>query len=111
MQGGSIFSTFPIGSGGWATLSGTSMATPYVRVDCPLGLFSAAKFYFSNANQISGVAALFFASRGGRAALGDGGAKLAHEVIVASGNPIRHYDGTDNLAYVYYRPFSHILWS
>ncbi|KAK1450468.1 subtilase [Colletotrichum melonis] len=76
--GGSIFSTFPIGSGSWATLSGTSMATPY----------------------ISGVAALFFSSRGGRAALGDGGAKLAHEVIVSSGKPIRHYDGTDSLASV-----------
>ncbi|KAF6838423.1 subtilisin-like serine protease pr1c [Colletotrichum plurivorum] len=76
--GGSIFSTFPLGSGGWATLSGTSMATPY----------------------ISGVAALFFASRGGRAALGEGGADLAHEVIVASGKPIRHYDGTDSLASV-----------
>ncbi|KAK1637536.1 hypothetical protein BDP81DRAFT_393247 [Colletotrichum phormii] len=49
---------------------------------------------------ISGVAALFFSSRGGRAALGSGGAKLAHEVIVASGKPIRHYDGTDNLASV-----------
>lgn len=30
--GGSIFSTFPLGSGGWATFSGTSMATPYVNV-------------------------------------------------------------------------------
>ncbi|VUC21572.1 unnamed protein product [Clonostachys rosea] len=76
--GGSIFSTFPLGSGGWSTLSGTSMATPY----------------------ISGVAALFFGSRGGRAALGDEGALVAHRRIVASGKPIYHYDGSDNLASV-----------
>ncbi|KAJ0363839.1 hypothetical protein COL154_005408 [Colletotrichum chrysophilum] len=54
----------------------------------------------SNRPQIAGVAALFFAANGGKATFGDGGAKLAHEKIVASGKPIRHYDGTDALASV-----------
>ncbi|KAH7137431.1 peptidase S8/S53 domain-containing protein, partial [Dactylonectria estremocensis] len=76
--GGSILSTWLVADGGWAVYSGTSMATPY----------------------ISGVGALFFGSRGGRAALGDGGAKLAHERMIASGKPVHHNDGTDNLASV-----------
>ncbi|KAK7427743.1 hypothetical protein QQZ08_005681 [Neonectria magnoliae] len=76
--GGSILSTWPVDLGSWAVFSGTSMATPY----------------------ISGVGALFFGSRGGRKALGDGGALLAHERIIASGKPVRHNDGTDNLASV-----------
>ncbi|KAH7133779.1 peptidase S8/S53 domain-containing protein, partial [Dactylonectria macrodidyma] len=76
--GGSILSTWLTADGGWAVYSGTSMATPY----------------------ISGVGALFFGSRGGHAALGDGGAKLAHERIIASGKPVHHEDGTDNLASV-----------
>ncbi|KAK7409158.1 hypothetical protein QQX98_008651 [Neonectria punicea] len=76
--GGSILSTWPVDQGSWAVYSGTSMATPY----------------------ISGVGALFFGSRGGRGALGGGGALLAHERIIASGKPVRHNDGTDNLASV-----------
>ena len=69
-------STWPVAYGSWATLSGTSMASPY----------------------IAGVAALFFGSRGGRGTLGGGGALLAHERIIASGNPVRHYDGSSNPA-------------
>ncbi|CAH0044774.1 unnamed protein product [Clonostachys solani] len=49
--------------------------------------------------KISGIAALFFGSQGGRAALGSEGALVAHRRIVASGKPIYHYDGSDNLAY------------
>ncbi|KAM5343824.1 hypothetical protein ACJ41O_012361 [Fusarium nematophilum] len=76
--GGSILSTWPVSSGSWATYSGTSMASPY----------------------IAGVGALFFGSRGGRAALGSDSAKIALERIVSSGKPVKHNDGTDNLASV-----------
>ncbi|KPM44473.1 hypothetical protein AK830_g2099 [Neonectria ditissima] len=76
--GGSILSTWPVDSGSWATYSGTSMASPY----------------------IAGVGALFFGSRGGRSTLGSSGANIAVERIIASGNPIKHNDGTENLASV-----------
>lgn len=76
--GGSILSTWPVADGSWAVYSGTSMATPY----------------------IAGVAALFFSSRGGRSSLGGSAAALARNRIVASGRPVYHNDGTDNLANV-----------
>ncbi|KAJ3548242.1 hypothetical protein NM208_g1113 [Fusarium decemcellulare] len=76
--GGSILSTWPVSSGSWATYSGTSMASPY----------------------IAGVGALFFGSRGGRATLGPDAAKIAVERIISSGRPVKHNDGTDNLASV-----------
>ncbi|KAH6988981.1 peptidase S8/S53 domain-containing protein, partial [Ilyonectria sp. MPI-CAGE-AT-0026] len=76
--GGYILSTWPVSQGSWAVYSGTSMATPY----------------------IAGVGALFFGSRGGRAAMGARGAKIAHERMIASGKPVRHNDGTDNFASV-----------
>ena len=74
--GGSIMSTWPVSAGSWAVYSGTSMATPY----------------------ISGVAALFFGSRGGRASLGSDASRIARNRIIGSGAPIYHNDGTDNLA-------------
>ncbi|KAH6680632.1 peptidase S8/S53 domain-containing protein [Halenospora varia] len=73
--GGHINSTYK--NGQWAVLSGTSMASPY----------------------IAGVAALFFESRGGRAAIGAGGSLLAHNVIQASGNPVL-MEGSTQLAHV-----------
>lgn len=30
--------------------------------------------------------------------MGAGGAKIAHERMIASGKPVRHNDGTDNFA-------------
>ncbi|KAI9150616.1 Peptidase [Paramyrothecium foliicola] len=70
--GGSILSTYPVGSGSWAVFSGTSMATPY----------------------IAGVAALFFQSVGGRSRLCGNPADAAHRRIVASGSSVQHSNGT-----------------
>ncbi|EXJ85334.1 hypothetical protein A1O1_05698 [Capronia coronata CBS 617.96] len=76
--GGTIFSTWPVSQGSYATYSGTSMACPY----------------------IAGVGALFFQSRGGRRALGDEAANIARERIIASGDFVIASDGTENLASV-----------
>ncbi|KAM0326773.1 hypothetical protein ACHAQA_006647 [Verticillium albo-atrum] len=68
--GGSIFSTWPVDSGSWAVISGTSMAAPY----------------------IAGVAALYLAANGGREVLGTDGANIAYRRIVASGKPVLQHD-------------------
>ncbi|KAI8263651.1 Minor extracellular protease vpr [Colletotrichum sp. SAR11_239] len=73
--GGSILSTYLTSEGGWAILSGTSMATPY----------------------IAGVAALYFSANGGRASIADAG-NTAHHLITSSGNPVAHHDGSGSLA-------------
>ncbi|KAI5855038.1 subtilisin-like protein [Durotheca rogersii] len=64
--GANILSTYPVSAGRWAVFSGTSMATPY----------------------IAGVAALILGSRGGRAGWGPDAARLTHERLIASGQPV-----------------------
>lgn len=76
--GGTILSTYPVSKGSWAVLSGTSMAAPYM----------------------AGVGALFFSSRGGRAALGGDSVKVARDRVIASARSIKHNDGSGNEASV-----------
>ncbi|KAK1622885.1 peptidase S8/S53 domain-containing protein [Colletotrichum phormii] len=76
VPGGSILSTYLTSEGGWAVLSGTSMATPY----------------------IAGVAALYFSSNGGRSNIANNAGDSAHHLIASSGKPIAHHDGSGSLA-------------
>ncbi|KAH7324633.1 minor extracellular protease vpr [Stachybotrys elegans] len=78
--GAAITSTWPTWMGSWATLGGTSMATPYV----------------------AGVAALYISQHGGRAVHGKGFAKMLHARIASSGAslpwPGNTADGGEHLA-------------
>ncbi|KAK7458543.1 peptidase [Colletotrichum acutatum] len=74
--GGSILSTYLTSEGGWAVLSGTSMATPY----------------------IAGVAALYFPADGGRSNIANNAGDSARRLVTSSGKPVAHHDGSGSLA-------------
>lgn len=69
--GGNILSTYLMKDGGYAVLSGTSMAAPY----------------------ISGIAALYMGRAGGRKNLGVGGAAELKGRIISSGRTLNWNDG------------------
>lgn len=71
--GGFIYSTYPLNRGGYAILSGTSMASPY----------------------IAGIAALYMGVHGGRAAMGSEGAAELKRKIMTSGTLINWNDGVN----------------
>ncbi|KAI8316716.1 hypothetical protein K4K61_003373 [Colletotrichum sp. SAR11_59] len=71
---GEIFSAYP--TDGFSTLSGTSMACPYVAV----------------------VAALYIGAHGGRGVHGPGFAKMLARRIIASGKTVKWWDGALDMA-------------